>query len=187
MAVESENKPPAEWTSKYWQWVLSLPKEQNPLNTGNINNDEFICLPCTGGGEDCGRRLNLSCDDAKKDVLIPIFTAEYCTGEVLNGTDDQLREKAREESTPIHMEISVNGNPLIPYYVETEPFEVTVPANHVLENQNAPEGKYRSVSCGYWYRLKPLPIGKHLIKFGGAKNGFYTKVMYEINVHSNKK
>ncbi len=186
MNDESENKPPAEWTSKYWQWILSIPREENPLKTGNINDDEFISLPCTGGGEDCGRKLNLSYGDVEKDILIPVFTAEYCTGEVLNGSDEQLLQKAREESTPIHMEVSVDGHPLMPYYIETEPFQVTVPDNHALENESALAGTYRAVACGYWHKLKPLSSGKHIIKFGGAKNGFYTKVLYEINVPDNK-
>lgn len=187
MIHESENSPPPEWTSKYWQWILSKPMKENPLSTGNINNDDFISLPCTGGGEDCGRRVNLSYQDAKKDILIPVFAAAYCTAEILNGTDEELRKKARDESTPLHMEVSLDGNPLIPYYIETEPFEVTVPANHVLENENAPAGTYRAIACGYWHNLKSLHSGRHLIKFGGAKNGFYTKVMYEVNVLENKK
>jgi hypothetical protein len=178
-----DNKPPPDWTAKYWQWVLSFPNEDNPLNTGKINNEEFVSLPCTGGGEDCSRRLDLSVDDAKKDILIPVFASEYCTAEVANGTDQQLLEKVRSVTTPVHIEVSVDGKPLTPFYIETEPFEVTVPANHVLENDKAPSGTYRAVACGYWHKLKPLPAGKHLIKFGGTGgNGFHTKVAYEINV-----
>ena len=55
MQPESENEPPAEWTARYWQWIYSKPKEENPLKTGEVNNDEFLCLPCTGGGESCDR------------------------------------------------------------------------------------------------------------------------------------
>ena len=184
MKNKSENKPPAEWTTKYWKWIYSKPKEENPLKTGTINHDEFLCLPCTGGGEDCGRKLNLSDEDAKKDILVPVFASEYCTAEVLNGTDEQLRERARDMSTPTHIEISLDGNSLTPYYIETEPFDITVPSNHILENMHAPAGTYRAISCGYWYKLKPLSNGKHVVRFGGSCfNGFYTKVMYEIYVH----
>jgi hypothetical protein len=85
------------------------------------------------------------------------------------------------------MEVSLDGMPLMPYYIETEPFEVTVLASHVLENENAPAGTYRAIACGYWHKLKSLHSGRHLIKFGGAKNGFYTKVMYEIHILENRK
>ena len=81
------------------------------------------------------------------------------------------------------MEVSVNSKPLTPYYVETEPFEVTVPANHMLENEEAPPGTYRAIAAGYWHKLKPLTSGKHVVIFGGTgENGFHTKVAYEINV-----
>jgi len=178
-----ENKPPADWTAKYWQWVLSFPKEENPLKTGNISNSEFLSLPCTGGGEDCSRKLDLSKEDAKKDILIPVFASEYCTAEVLNGTDSELLKQAREVTIPQRMELSIDDKELTPFYVETEPFDITVPANHMLENENAAPGTYRAVACGYWYKLKTLPTGKHIILFGGTgKNGFHTKVVYEVNV-----
>lgn len=178
-----ENAPPPEWTVDYWKWVLSFPNEENPLNTGNIRNDKFISLPCTGGGEDCGRRLELSDEEARKEILIPVFASEYCTAEVLFGTDEQLLERVRNVTNPVHMEVSVDGKALTPFYVETKPFEVTVPANHILENENAPPGTYRAIACGYWHRLKPLAAGKHMIIFGGTgKNGFHTKVAYEIKV-----
>jgi hypothetical protein len=81
------------------------------------------------------------------------------------------------------MEAYLDGKPLIPYFVETEPFEVKVPTNHVLDNENAPAGTYRAIACGYWHKLRPLSRGEHVISFGGtAINGFHTKVIYEVNI-----
>jgi hypothetical protein len=187
MEGDPESKPPAEWTVKYWQWIYSKPKCENPLKTGEVNNLEFLCLPCTGGGEDCGRVLNLENDDLTKDILVPVFASEYSTAEVQDCSDQQLRDKARAMSTPIQMEICVDGKPLIPHYVETEPFYITVPSNHMLDNEHAPPGKYRAISCGYWLKLKPLTAGKHMVEFGGlGENGFYTRVTYQINVPDDK-
>lgn len=178
-----KNRPPAHWTIKYWQWIYSKPRNESPLITGNINCEEFVCLPCTGGGEDCGRKTVLSGKDAEKDILIPVFASEYSTAEVTNGTDEQLRKMARAMSEPMVMEASLDSTALTPYYIESEPFTLEVPSNHSLENRTALAGRYRAVSCGYWHRLKPLAKGKHTIKFGGsARNGFYTKVSYEIDV-----
>ncbi len=178
-----ENEPSADSTTKYWQWILSIPKDANPLNTGNTNNDEFLYLPCTGGGEDCSRKLQLSGKDARKNILIPIFASESCTGEVPNATDDQLLEGARTMASPLRMQAYLDGKALLPYYVETEPFEVRVPVNHVLENEKALPGIYRAIACGYWHMLRPLRKGKHVISFGGTGvNGFHTKVLYEVRV-----
>ena len=37
----------------------SKSRDQNPLKSGDINCDDFISLPCTGGGEDCGRAITI--------------------------------------------------------------------------------------------------------------------------------
>ena len=183
MLSEPYNKPPAEWTTKYWQWIYSQPRDKNPLKSGSIYCNEFICLPCTGGGEDCGRKVTLSGDDTKKDILVPVFASEYSTAEVRNASDEKLRSIAREMSIPVRMEATLDTVPLIPYYIESKPFNLELPTNHSLQNENSRGGTYRAVSCGYWNRLKPLPKGKHIIKFGGTGvNGFFTSVSYKVNV-----
>ena len=167
----------------YWQWIYSKPRDENPLRTGIINNQEFISLPCTGGGEDCNRKIALKNEDTKKDILIPVFAAEFCTGEIPGATDEQLRLEARSMADPVQMEASVDGKELTPHYVETKPFDLTIPENHSLDDEKIPAGSYRAVSCGYWYKLNPLSRGKHMVKFGGSgSHGFFTKVAYEILV-----
>jgi hypothetical protein len=140
-------------------------------------------LPCTGGGEDCDRRVTLSGKDSTKDILVPIFASEYSTAEIKNATDEELKYTAKEMSTPLSMHASLDSKPMSPYYVESLPFNLVLPLNHSLEETNKSEGTFRAVSCGYWHRLKPLSKGVHLIKFGGTgKNGFFTKVTYEVIV-----
>ena len=104
--------PPAHWTEMYWQWIYSKPRDENPLRTGIINNQEFISLPRTGGGEDCNRKIALKNEDTKKDILIPVFAAEFFTGEIPGATDEQLRLEAKSMADPIQMEASVDGKSL---------------------------------------------------------------------------
>lgn len=183
MPDEPVGKPPTIWTVKYWQWIYSQPKDKNPLKSGDIYCDDFICLPCTGGGEDCSRRINLSGEDSRKDILIPVFASEYSTAEIKNASEKELRSHARHMSSPVAMEAILDSTPLIPYYVESNSFNLELPLNHSLEDTDSGEGIYKAVSCGYWHRLKPLPKGKHIIKFGGTgANGFSTKVVYEVNI-----
>ena len=180
---EPDGKPPAEWTVKYWEWIYSFPKDQNPLKNGSIYCGNFICLPCTGGGEDCGRKIILSDEDANKDILIPVFASEYSTAEIKYASDQTLRSTARAMSSPVKMEASLDSQPLLPYYIESEPFNLDIPPNHSLESTDTGAGTYRAVSCGYWHKLQPLPKGKHVIRFGGTgNNGFFTKVLYEVYV-----
>ena len=183
MGSVSNSKPPANWTAKYWQWIYSKPKDRNPLRTGEISIEEFMSLPCTGGGEDSGRKVTLSERDSHKDILIPVFASEYCTGELPGASDDELLRMARSLSKPEEMEVTLDGTPLTPHYIETDPFEISVPNNHMLENEKAAPGFYRAIACGYWCKINGLAKGKHLIKFGGSgSNGFFTRVVYEISV-----
>ena len=183
MKGKPRGKPPTEWTVKYWQWIYSKPKNQNPLKNGEIYSGDFICLPCTGGGEDCGRKISLSGLDAQKNILIPVFASECSTAEIGDDSEENLRSTARELSSPINMEASLDSVPLTPYYLESKIFNLDIPPNHSLENPRAKAGTYKAVSCGYWHRLMALPKGKHLVKFGGSgSNGFFTRVIYEIDV-----
>lgn len=180
---QPQGKPPVDWTVKYWQWIYSFPKDQSPLKSGSVFCGEFICLPCTGGGEDCGRKIALSGVNSKKDILIPVFASEYSTAEIKYASDQSLRLMARAMSHPVKMEASLDSESLIPYYVESEPFNLDIPPNHSLESMDAQAGTYRAVSCGYWHKLKPLTKGNHIIKFGGmGGNRFFTKVSYEVYV-----
>ena len=187
MKKESKDSsvPSQEQTFRYWQWIYSKPTNSNPLRTGEVNQDDFIMLPCTGGGEDCNRVFNLSPQDTSKNILIPVFCCEYSTGEVsLDSSPDELLDLARKDSSsPTEMECSIDDIQLEPHYVESKPFEIRVPPDHLLDNKDAPPGIYTAVSVGYWHLLGPLPSGSHRLRFGGSnKDGFHTKVEYTLNV-----
>ena len=177
--------PDPRWTVRYWQWVLSNSRPNNPLVTGRVNDDVFLALPCTGGGEDCNRILNLSGMDRLKDILIPVYCAEYSTAEIphLNPTVQNLLQSVRDDVTsPIDMECVVDGSQLESHYIETSPFEISVPDNNLLD-ENPPKGTYLAIAAGYWHKLSPLAVGRHVVRFGGTgRNGFHTKVQYTINV-----
>lgn len=180
--------PDPNSTAKYWQWILAKSRDENPLVNGEINIDKFIALPCTGGGEDCGRVVDLFEENAYKNILIPIYCAEYCTAEISDPqpTDQKILQTLRADvCSPVFMECVVDGHRVEPYYVESAPFDIIVPANNMLDG-NPPAGTYRAMAAGYWHLLKPLPSGKHVITFGGTgKNGFHTKVQYILNVRQN--
>jgi hypothetical protein len=189
MTVSSPS-PLSELCAEYWQWIYSIPKGQNPLDTGQVSTDkeEFICLPCTGGGEDCSRKYNVSEQDANKDILVPVFTVTWSTAEA---QEQQLLALAREDVRDAQeLVISVDGKTLTPEYVETRPFDVQIPTNFRFDGpeynnpSNIQPGRYKAISAGYWYRLKPLPKGEHVVRFGGTghDNFFHTKVQYTLNI-----
>jgi hypothetical protein len=111
--------PPMDWISKYWQWIYSFYQGNSPLESGSISCqscgvDDFLCFPCTGGGKDCNRSVTLTGDNAKKDILIPVFAAAYNAaelGETLSHA--QLLEKARDDVLdPESLKLTIDKVPL---------------------------------------------------------------------------
>lgn len=189
MSTPEVQEFPKEWIPKYWQWIYSYSQGNSPLETGIISNQksngiEFLCFPCTGGGEDCSRTITISGDDTKKDILIPVFAAAYNSAELRQElTQKELLDKARDDVTnPLLLEITLDNKPLTPHYVESLPFKV-VPLKNSLNG--ASHRELITLSAGYWYKLGPLPSGKHIVRFGGTgQNLFHTRVQYSINIQS---
>ena len=176
-------KRQAEW----WKWILSFPKISNPLQGFDISYEHLrsIFLSCTGGGEDLSRTVRIP-TDVTKDILVPIFTSEYCTGELgTDSTDAELLEAARDDvKDPIEIGLNLDGteiNALSDFYLEYGPFYVTLPPGHIL-GERIPAGKYRAFCAGYWLKLNSYSDDQsHSITFGGTgRNGFHTKVGYSV-------
>jgi hypothetical protein len=176
--------------AKWWQWILSIARPYNPLESGNTSQNQglpFLCLACTGGGEDMNRIFSISGADAKKDILVPVFTSAYSNAELGSGTTDyELLAKARDDvKNPKQLELNIDDldlRNLQEHYVECGPFKVNLPPDHILD-EKIPPGTYRAMSAGYWLKISHLPGGStHMIKFGGTgRNGFHTRVGYVMN------
>jgi hypothetical protein len=185
----AKGKPSGQWIEKYWQWIYSLPKGKNPLETGSVSlqyneGESIICLPCTGGGEACSRTLIIPKENAGKNILIPIFAAACSTAEVGEGyTDKTLLETARNDVlNPIHLEANVDGRPMQPHYVESAFFEVDIPQHPIFEVL-VNRGRHSAASAGFWHKLDSLPPGLHKVQFGGTgRNGFHTAVEYAVKI-----
>ena len=51
---------------------------------------------------------------SRKPILEPVFASESSVTEYLGGPDDQLRDRARTESTPTKIGVSLDGHSLVP-------------------------------------------------------------------------
>jgi hypothetical protein len=177
-------------TAEWWRWILSYSKANNPLNGADVaQNLPFICLSCTGGGEDTGRKIQIRREDAEKSILIPVFTSEYSTAEMgMNASDEKLLSQAKDDvKDPKHLELVIEDQSvpnMEQFYVEAGPFAVKLPPNHILDDETITPGTYRAMCAGYWMKLKPIHGQDNLvIQFGGTgRNGFHTKVRYTIEM-----
>jgi hypothetical protein len=165
----------AEWTAKWWQWVLSIAKTENPLvdeNGKNCANNQsgpvwFLAGTLQGQAErSCGIPID-------KAILFPVINVESSVAEGDGTTEEELSARVKFEMDQItNMRAMISGtnvNELKQYRVQSPLFNVTLPADNVL---GLPAQTTKMISEGYWLFLKPLEPGKYdLYSFGSCLAG----------------
>jgi hypothetical protein len=179
----------AEWSAAWWQWGLAAPKDKNPIadETGKYaeagQSGPVWFLAGNFGGK-ATRKCSVPADKAIFFPVVNQFAFE---------PDDKADEKAlrafakRIVDTAGNLEVTVDGKPLKDvkqYRVESPLFILNGPENAADEAFPGIAGKHKVVSDGYWIMLKPLPPGKHVIRFKGefTLSKFSLDVSYELTV-----
>jgi hypothetical protein len=181
-----------DWTIKWWQWLLSMPIQINPMDdiTGEHCEEGQGSLPVfflSGSGGSVAER---TCTvPAEKAILVPVSTVE-CSFAEQSGTNEQELNTCAEEdqsSNPI-LFLSVDGRQIQQiekYRVHSRAFNVTFPENAVF---GAKAGPSLAVSDGYWIILEPLPPGEHEIHFKSSLTNPTTGILFfadEVKYHLN--
>jgi hypothetical protein len=161
----------AEWTARWWQWILSVAKTENPLVEGigkNCANNQtgpvwFLAGTLKGPAE---RSCTIPADKA---ILSPVINFEASVAEGDGTTDEELSARAKFEMDQITnmraMISGINVNELKQYRIQSPPFNVTLPADNVL---GLPAQTTKMISEGYWLFLKPLEPGNYDIQSFGS-------------------
>lgn len=164
-----EGKSHGEWSAAYWQWLLALPKDQNPekdgsecLNGANGQTGPVWFLP------QAGTTVVRHCTvPARRAVFFPVVAGECSTleGPPFHGENEtELRtciKAIADQATALSCEF--DGYPITnlnAYRVQSPMFEFTVPANNLLD---VPAGTGFSVSDGYFVMLSRIELGQHTI------------------------
>jgi hypothetical protein len=178
-----------EWSAKWWQWVLSLPQDINPLvdQTGEhcaqAQSGPVWFLAGTFGGS-----VERTCTIPEgKAILFPILNSGNVKTDP-SETEEDLRVTTKEAvDNPAILEASIDGVPLHNlqnYRAESPLFNVTLPEGNIF---GVPELSSEAVSDGYWIMLQPLPVGDHSVNFRGADTaaaagGLVTEVTYKLTI-----
>ena len=167
-----------EWSTKWWQWLLSIPKSNNPAfdYTGanaNINQNcsevFFLCQTY----EDVLFMPN-------RTVIVP--AGRYLFMPIINWisilhndgeTDEELIAIAKERMDIVaNLTITINGitikEGLEKYRAQSPFFDILLPADNIIELLPGPT---RGISDGYWLFLKPLEKSAQLSSFGSCSSG----------------
>jgi hypothetical protein len=156
-----------EWTAKWWQWIFSMPEEDNPAvddtgeNCANNQTGPVWFLAGTFGGA-VTRECTIPSD---KGILFPIMNVECDSAtDPAFDTESELRSCAKaDQDTVITKEITIDGvniGNLDSYRFQSPLFNLTFPENNIagIEPQTT-----KAVSDGFWIFLGPLPPGTHEI------------------------
>jgi hypothetical protein len=178
-----------EWSARWWQWLLSIPKSKNPAfdSTGanaNINqnypNVLFLCQTYEEGAPFVPKRTVAVL--AGSSIFMPIIN--WISVLHIDGESEQESVEIANKRMDVvaNLQITINGltvkNGLEEYRVQSPFFGVTLPEGNIL---GSPSGLIRAVSDGYWLFFKPLQDDTKISSFGSCSSGV-TKIGVNYNL-----
>jgi hypothetical protein len=179
----------AEWTMRWWNWLLSIPKTQNPAldlegSTGHLGQTDKSVWFLAGTANDIHAATRFCVIPFGKAVFFPILTtvisfAEYPS---VKTTDVLVSNASKDISKTSHLEVILDGislQHLYDYRVKSGPFDLYYPENNLF---GTTQGMSKAASDGFWLFLKPFAPGRHTIFFHGIEPNFSSKVQYTVNV-----
>lgn len=168
-----------EWSARWWQWLLSIPKSKNPVNdsTGanahmnqKYQNILFLCQTYENTVPPIpDRAVTLPPGTSIFMPIINWISILHIDGE----TDQELTEIANKRMDVVaNLEITINGqtikNGLQEYRAVSPFFEVWLPEDNIVASS---PGMIRAISDGYWLFLKSFKSDTMLSSFGSCSSG----------------
>jgi hypothetical protein len=179
-----------EWTTRWWKWILSIPKENNPgfdptgerfCFSEQFQEEHVIFLVGTFGGT-AERTYNIP---EGRSVLLPIINFTFCSKDEPSPlSDEELQIRAQNDIDDIvEKQASIDGkriSEIEKYRVKTKAFDIVYPKNNVF---GVSDGSTRAVSDGYWIFLKPMQKSSHILYVSGSCSSGKTKL--DVTLHLN--
>jgi hypothetical protein len=169
----------AEWTSLWWKWLNSIPRDQSPAMDisgrfcGMSQHHQSVWFLAGTFGGSATRNCNIP---NGKAILFPIIASifSFATDPHLKTEEDLLSTVTRDINKVERLCLTIDGivfDDLRNFRVRSEVFCDII--NGTLT---------KVVSDGYWVFLRPLQIGNHKIHFLGKNIDFFNEVTYSISI-----
>ncbi len=176
-----------EWTVKWWQWVLSFPKRDNPGydKTGEkiLANQNFVDLLFLAGTYG-GLAERAICIPSGKALLLPVinYVTSYSENPSLKSEEELFSDARSNINDILNKEASIDGvilEDLNKYRVTSGIFCVVYPEENIY---GIKPGQTKAVSDGYWLFLRPMTCGKHYIDTYGSCLAGRVKIEVKYNI-----
>ena len=166
-----------EWIVRWWQWLLSIPREHSPatdtlgLNASQNQDDPHVWFLAGTFGGHAERKCIIP---RGKAIFMPIINYECSlAGSPGICNDFELESRCKSEIDDImDVTFEIDGfliSDLSPYRARSPLFNV-----HLIENNifNFAPGHTKMITDGFWIFLKPPTIGRHsIVTFGSCRTG----------------
>lgn len=192
---QEESKPYGlsleDWASKWWQWVYSQPKGNNPVvddhrgNLCKIGQDNENVWYLAGSFVNNSNVIRSCTVPLGKAILFPISVAECSVSKSnwWNNLFSNVTEKLWKtcDAKMVKMNSIVDGQIANPLYIKSsEVFNLVFPQNNV---KNVEPGEKEAVNKGYWLMIRPLPLGMHNItSYAVDSHNFRSNITYYLIV-----
>jgi hypothetical protein len=176
-----------EWSVKWWQWLLSIPKPINPIldlsgenaAIGQSDSDVFfLCQTVENVEHRPTRNISVCKGTSLFSPVINWVSNFYEDGH----SEKELIETARRKMDIIgDLQFYLNGERILgleKYRFLSKFFSVDIPKNNIFD---LPSGKARLISDGYWIFTKPLVMDTTISIFGTCSSGV-TKIGVNYNI-----
>jgi hypothetical protein len=166
-----------QWTVKWWQWALSIPKESNPLldKTGTYagqkqHKDVWFLAGIWADDDEEKIFPKRKCKVPRgRPLLIPILNCEADPIEhpEIRNDQDLLDHVSAQMHKIVKKECFVNEEHIPPQKIRSDPIIFELDLHPDFDRLHVGQ-RTRASADGYWVFLKPLPRGKYNIRFEGS-------------------
>jgi hypothetical protein len=187
----------SEWSARWWQHMVSTPSGDNSLIDAGGNK----CSTGQSGpvwllAGNLGGVSQRNCDvPAGTALYFPIYnfiganTPNVCFQDANDLSVADLRAQGKgfvDAVTSLNVELDDKPIPrLFDRRYRSTAFSLTVPSDNVFNAgcEGLPRGIYSpAIDEGYYVMLKPLPVGKHVLRIRSDASGFGVDVTYNLTI-----
>ena len=189
-----------EWGARWWQWVQSMPSDQNPVtDSAPCGTGQWGPVFFLGGTFNNSGPVVRSCDvPAGKALFFPIinvFCAAPEDGHDAAAIAKTCREIFIDQVDPSSLKLTIDRKSVrnLDRYRAAEIFSLASVSGNVSDQGCGTPGtcyvgfRGTAYSDGFWAMLQPLTAGLHTVSFsgsiaGGPFAGFTVDVTYKLNI-----